>query len=129
MVEDLDLDHGRVWLHGNERHREPRWGSIDDWGGQRLEARVRDIDGTKTTPLLSAATASRNARQASTNSLIRDVLVFAGLVFERDNKPASLAAWAGRRVFDETGEIQAVALAMGVRSLDAAARHIGWAWA
>ena len=43
-------------------------------------------------------------------------------------RPSSVAAWAGRRCFDETGDITKVAQLLGVRSLDQAARIIGWDW-
>ena len=53
------------------------------------------------------------------------VLLRAGLVGEPDVRPASVAAWAGRAVFERTGRIEDAAAAMGVRSLDRAARLIG----
>ena len=40
----------------------------------------------------------------------------------------SVAAWAGSRVFRETGRIDAVAHALGMRNLDRAAALIGWDW-
>jgi integrase/recombinase XerC len=40
----------------------------------------------------------------------------------------SVAAWAGRRVLDDTGSIEAAARTMGVRSLDRAARLVGHDW-
>ena len=59
---------------------------------------------------------------------LRETLVRAGLSGEPDVGPGSLAAWAGRRVMRETGRIEAVAVALGVRSLDRAALIIGWDW-
>ena len=40
----------------------------------------------------------------------------------------SVAAWAGARSFREGAPINAVARMLGVRSLDRAARTIGWDW-
>jgi hypothetical protein len=39
-----------------------------------------------------------------------------------------VAAWAGARVFADTGRIELVARALGMRSLDQAARAIAWDW-
>ena len=43
-------------------------------------------------------------------------------------RPTSLAAWAGRQVVYATGRIDATARALGMRSLDGAARLISWNW-
>ena len=51
-----------------------------------------------------------------------------GLAGEPDVRPMSVAAWAGSRVFRERGRIDAVAHALGMRSLDRAAALIGWDW-
>jgi len=128
VVGDVDLGTGRVWLHGNENKRDLRFGQLTAWGVVQLAARIEEVGSDPTTPLLTAATASRNATQASTNSLIHETLVVAGLCGEPGIKPASLPAWAGKSVFDATGRIEDVARCLGVRSLDAAAAHIGWSW-
>jgi len=51
-----------------------------------------------------------------------------GLAGEPDVRPASVAAWAGRKVFDTTGSIEEAARVLGVRSLDRAARLIALDW-
>jgi integrase/recombinase XerC len=133
-IEDVDLASGQVWLHGNARKRESRWGELTPWGVEQVALHLEAIDidpDVSLDPqrlLLTGATASRNARQASTNSLIADVLRFAGLAGEPGIKPASVAAWAGRKVYDETLRFDLAARTLGVRSLDAAARHIQVAW-
>ena len=53
----------------------------------------------------------------------------AGIGREPDVRPGSVVAWAGRRIFDETESIEEVARRLGIRSLDRAARFIGWGWA
>ena len=65
---------------------------------------------------------------ASSGGALHEVLVAAGLANDPSLKPNSLPAWAGRRVFEQTGSMIEVAQAMGLRSLDAAARHIGEDW-
>ncbi|MBX3313764.1 MAG: hypothetical protein KF906_05530 [Actinobacteria bacterium] len=127
-VEDLDLSGCRVWLHGNVKKREPRWGQLTEWGAMELERRIAEIGGEPATPLLTAAAASRNARQASVCTAVSDVLRHAGLKTDQTVGPASLPAWAGRTVFLATGRIEDAAHALGVRSLDGAAAIIGWDW-
>ena len=63
--------------------------------------------------------------QVSTCRAIGVVLLRAGLASEPDVRPASVAAWAGWAVFEKTGRIEDAAVAMGMRSLDRAARLIG----
>jgi integrase/recombinase XerC len=59
---------------------------------------------------------------------IEDVLTRAGLARERDVRPASVAAWAGRKILEESGQIDEVARRLGMRSLDRAARFVGFDW-
>jgi integrase/recombinase XerC len=59
---------------------------------------------------------------------IEDVLTRAGLAREADVRPASVAGWAGNQILDETGHIDEVARRLGMRSLDRAARFIGFDW-
>jgi integrase/recombinase XerC len=127
-IGDVDLVSGTVFLHGNARVRNPRQGHLTAWGLRAIEARINDLPGPKDQPLVSGATRTRNARQASVCSAVSEVLELAGLSRELGVKPASLPAWGGRRVFEETGQIQEAARALGVRSLDRAAEIIGWDW-
>ena len=127
-VADLDLGSGRVWLHGNELKREPRWGHLTEWGIHQLDRRLAAIGTDPTTPVVTAATASRNAGQASTSAAVREVLVHAGLSTDPAVRPGSLPAWAGVVVLDRSGRIDEVAHTLGIRSLDRAAETIGWAW-
>lgn len=56
------------------------------------------------------------------------VLRHAGLLREPGVTVRSVAAWAGRRVLAETGDITAVARFLGIRSLDLAAQLVAWNW-
>jgi hypothetical protein len=49
-------------------------------------------------------------------------------VGEPDVRPASVAAWAGRRILAETGRIDEVARRLGMVSLDRTARFIAFDW-
>ena len=68
------------------------------------------------------------AGQVAAATVLQEVLVRAGLAQEPDVRASSVAAWAGRRVLEDTGRIDLAARALGVRSLDRAARILGWDW-
>jgi len=122
---DLDLDSGRVWLHGGKRTCE-RWGELSGWGVRVLRGRLTEIDAHGF--IVYAGEGRESAGQVSTCSAISTVLVRAGLAGEPDVRPASVAAWAARRRFDAGASIADVARVLGVRSLDLAAQVIGWDW-
>jgi integrase/recombinase XerC len=85
------------------------------------------LDEDPDTPLIRGTGMTlRSALAAATNTII-EVLDLAGL---RDGfvVPMSLPNWAGRRAFEETGRIEEAARTLGLRTLDAAARQIGWSW-
>lgn len=54
----------------------------------------------------------------------------AGLAKERDLEPRSIGCWAGRQAFEAATEyrLEAAANAMGIKSLDKAARRIDHSW-
>jgi integrase/recombinase XerC len=122
--DDVDLDAGTVWIKGGPR-TSPRTGALSEWGLATLRQRA---PGCGAGPLAYAGEGSGIAGQVSTCRAISSVLLRAGLAGEPDVRPMSVAAWAGRRVLDETGSIEAAAIAMGVRSLDRAARLVGHDW-
>jgi len=128
-VTDLDLETGRVWLHGSPK-TEPRWGYPSRWGLLQLARRVETLKaGSKHDPcLVYRGTGSGESRQAASCVAITETLERAGLAREPDVRPLSIVGWAGRRIFTETGRIDEVAKRTGVRSLDRAARLIGWEW-
>jgi site-specific recombinase XerC len=130
-VRDLDLAARRVWIHGGAKS-EPRFGCLSPWGVQQLDRRVKDLDeigAEPDGPLVYRAAGSAASAQASAARAIRETLTRAGLGREPDVRPVSVAAWIGRRLLQDTGRIEAVACGLGVRSLDGAARIIGWDWA
>ncbi len=123
-LDDVDLDAGSVWITGGPR-TSPRTGSLSEWGIATLRQRTP----TRGAGLLAYGGEGKGiAGQVSTCRAISTVLLRAGLAGEPDVRPMSVAAWAGRRVLDETGSIERTALAMGVRSLDRAARLVGHDW-
>jgi len=68
------------------------------------------------------------SRRAHSSQAIRETLQRAGLTGDPYVRPASLAGWAGRQVLCTTDRIEIAARALGMRSLDGAARFIGWDW-
>jgi site-specific recombinase XerD len=128
-VGDLDLEAGTVHIAGSTK-TQPRVGVLSTWGVVALARRVESLgpDAHAGTLVAYEGDGSLESRQASCCVAISDTLRRAGLAQEPDVRPVSIAAWAGKRVFDETGKIEAAAHALGMRSLDRAARLIGWDW-
>ena len=124
--DDIDLDSGRVWIAGGKA-TEPRTGQLTEWGLVQVRARLEELD-APSLPLIYSGRSRSGAGQVSGASAIVDVLTRAGLHQEPDVRPGSVAAWAGRRVLEETGRIDCAARALGVRSLDRAARIVAWDW-
>jgi hypothetical protein len=125
----VDLSIGKVWIQGGSR-TDPREGQLTPWGLEQVGRRIAEMaaHGADDPLLVSRGSTSAESRQASACIAIRDVLVGARLSTEPDVRPASVAAWTGARAFADGCSIEAVALLLGCRSLDQAARLIGWDW-
>lgn len=129
-VSDLDIEKCRVRLHGSNK-ADPRWGSLTPWGREQLERRLEGL--TRERPVGDRLVAYSGAApvhsgQAASCIAITEILTRSGLASEPDVRPGSVVAWAGTRIFHETGCIGEVARQLGMRSLDGAARMIGWDW-
>jgi len=124
--DDIDLETGQVWIAGGKA-TQPRTGQITEWGLLQVRARLDELE-APSLPLVYSGRSPAGAGQVSGASAIVDVLTRAGLHREPDVRPGSVAAWAGRRVLEETGRIDCAARALGVRSLDQAARIVAWDW-
>ena len=129
-VSDLDFTNQRVWIHASSK-AEARWGSISDWGATQLARRVGSLKNVlESDPSVAyGGDGSEESRQVSSCIAIAETLRRAGIGAEPDVRPGSVVAWAGCRVFSETGRIEEVARRLGMRSLDRAAKFIGWDWA
>jgi integrase/recombinase XerC len=125
---DVDLGSGRVWLAGGTKV-EARHSALTEWGVKQLARRLDALSGCASdTPVVYGGSRRGESGQASSCIAITDTLRRAGLAGEPDVRPISVAAWAGRRAFDANGRIEDAARVLGVRSLDRAARLIGWDW-
>jgi len=124
---DVDPDSGLVWVHGG-RQTSPRWGVLSEWGRGQVGRRVEELAGEPGARLVYSGGRGDRVGQVSSCLAIDDVLTRSGLKAEPDVRPSSIAAWAGRKVFEETGRIDEVARRLGMASLDGAGRFIGWDW-
>ena len=126
-ISDFDLEAGRVWIHGG-RTTAPRWGCLTAWGVGQLKRRIESLPADPATRVVYGGSGDAGTGQVSASVAIGDVLTRAGLAGEPDVRPASIAAWAGRRVLAETGRIDEVARRLGMASLDRTARFIAFDW-
>jgi integrase len=124
-VSDVDLDDKRVRLSGGKRV-EPRWAPLTDWARDALERRLTTLGEDEF--IAYRGTSPSASSRISAASAVTAVLTRAGLAGEPDLRPTSVAAWTGRTEFDRTGNIADAARLLGLRSLDATARMIGWNW-
>jgi integrase/recombinase XerC len=126
LVSDVDHESGLVWVHGSSR-LDPRSGQLSGWGAQQIARRVAELRGEPCARLVYGG-AGGEAGQASSCIAISETLRRAGLGRERDVQPLSVAAWVGATILARGGSIDQVARALGMRSLDRAARLAGWDW-
>lgn len=124
--EHVDISTGAVALPGNGRVR-TRTGRLTGWGLDVLTA-VREQNGPLAVPIVVSVDGSQDSRRVSVSNTISAVLIRSGLAARRGVRPGSIAAWAGKRHMETTGDIAAVARLLGVSSLDVAARMIAWDW-
>jgi integrase/recombinase XerC len=129
LVRGVDVDHQAqaVWLCGSTK-TEARTAPLTEWGAVQLRRRIERLGRDSSLAVVYDGTGPPESAQASVSGAIGDVLQRAGLSEEPDVRPRSLTAWVGRSVFDETGQIEAVARRLGLRSLDRTARLICWDW-
>lgn len=125
-VGDLDLESGRVWIAETPRTL-ARWGHLTDWGLTQVRRYVEQLDCESTAPLVCGSVDAALA-QSSAVGMISKTMTYAGLGDAPGVRPSSVAAWAGRRIFRDTGRIDVAAQRLGMRSLDRTAVFIGWDW-
>lgn len=125
---DVDLENGRVWLHGGRRTT-PRWGLLTEWGLRHVERRLATLDSQKPDErIVYQGQNNLEGGRVSSSLAILDVLRRAGIADDPGVRPASISAWAGRQILEETGRIDVVAQRLGLSRLDTAADFIRWDW-
>lgn len=134
-VSDVDIERGRVWIHGSPK-TEARWGRLGAWGLAQVTRRIESLADADARLIYADADArliytgrgNPEAKQAASCIAIAETLTRAGLGGDPYVRPISVVAWAGLSIFQETGRIDEVARRLGMRSLDRAARLIGFDW-
>jgi site-specific recombinase XerD len=123
---DVDLPSGLVRISGSTR-TQPRRGFPTSWGIQQLARRLDIVasSGTEDTAIIYEGDRGGASGQASASAAIAWILRRAGLAADAAVRPASVAAWAGRRLFDQGVALEEVARRLGLRSLDRTANFIG----
>lgn len=125
-IEDLDLARGTVTFRGGSRG-DTRCVALTAWGVKAIADYLRRTGSKTEGELLQIGNSSASGRASTVGMTLIAVLKDSGLR-DRDVKPRSIIAWRAKRLFHETGEIEAVARVLGMRSLDAAARLIDYDW-
>lgn len=129
LVRAVDVDTGTAFVRlSGSTKTDARNAVFTCWGSAQVHRRVDALGDQLEVPLVYHGSRSPESAQASVSGAIGDVLRRAGLGEEPDVRPRSVTAWAGRQVFAQTGRIEAVAQALGLRSLDRAAALIAWDW-
>lgn len=129
-VGDIDTAAHTAWAHGSTKHR-ARLLPLDTWARRVIYHRIAhltELGATAATVICTGSGGSDAQRQARVCVTVRDVLTRAGLTGATGIKPSSLTAHAARRVFEDTGRIEAAAQLTGSGSLDGTASLIGYRW-
>lgn len=129
---DLNAGAGTVHVHGSGKYRERelsvRTAHMTALLARRdlLSARHREMP-LDSLVLATGASGSDAHRQARVCVTASEVLRWAGL--NDGLRPASISAFAACEAFATSRQIEDAANVLGLSSLDAAARAIGWEWA
>ncbi len=123
--EHVDFAGARVWIAGTPRTL-PRWGYLTDWGRLQVARHHRACRQPDSSRMFPGGRPGSALAQSTAVGTISRILADVGLDASRGVRPSSVAAWAGWKVFEQTGRIEVVARSVGLRSLDRTAVFIGW---
>ncbi len=122
-----DVVDGTVRLAGGTKV-DGREALLGAWGRAQVERWLRELGPTNEAELLFGGRySSLGSRYSAVSATLSGILRRAG-VSSPEVRPLSVAGWAGRRIWLETGRIELAAAALGMHSLDRAARLVGWDW-
>jgi integrase/recombinase XerC len=128
-VSDLDPDTRTVHVHGG-RTTEARPAGLTPWGRTQIERRLRAMAPEEgDNPILMGAGRWEDpdeGRAAATMAI--EATLRAARLSAPGVNPRSIPAWAGAAALAGGVTIDAVARLLGVRSLDQAARIVGFNW-
>lgn len=139
-VGDVDLVAGRVWLQGGSGWYRDRWVPIDDeWVREALRTRIAVLSTTvgdeeRLIRMLlvykpNGPGVSGDKRSASISGALTDLMKTARVYQAGKTRVESIRESVARRVFAETGSLEATAERMGVSSLDGVVHVLGYDWA
>ena len=139
-VGDVDLVAGRVWLQGGSGWYRDRWVPIDDeWVREALRTRIAVLSttaGDEERLLRTLLVYKPNGpgvpgdkRSASISGALTDLMKTARVYQAGKTRVESIREAVARRVFAETGSLEATAERMGVSSLDGVVHVLGYDWA
>ena len=123
--DDVDLCTRTVRLEGS-RNTRARVAQLSTWGVAQLRRRIETVDDGHL--VYRTSKAKPGIAHTSVAVALGRLLTKAGLGDLPNVGTGSLRATAGRRTLDATGRIDAAAHVLGCRSLDVAARLVGWDW-
>lgn len=135
---DIHLGEMLVDAHGGGDRYARRWLPIDDpWAFDQLAARLRYLADTYPDNWLDRYVAYRpqpgrddepKRRASATSMTVGKIIERAGLKVNGVTRVASITEYVARRIFLETGRVEAVAARLGLNKLDDAARICGYDW-
>lgn len=123
-IGDVDHDGPSLAVSGCKSAM-PRRVELTEWGVPQVGRRMAKLRGGPRQPLVYEGDGSDKSKQASSCIALSVTLARAGLGDDPRVRPVSVAAWAGRRVFEATGHVEDAMVYLGMRSLDRTARLIG----
>lgn len=138
QARDIHLTEMLVDAHGGCDRYARRWLPIDDpWAFDQLAARLRRLadkypDDWQDRYIAYTPTEGKpddaRRRAAATSMTVGKIIERAGLKVNGVTRVASITEYVARRVFLETGRVEAVAARLGLNKLDDAAHICGYDW-
>lgn len=135
---DIHLAEMLVDAHGGGDRYQRRWLPIDDpWAFDQLTARLRALADKHPEDWLGRFIAydpqpgkddDPRRRASATSMTVGKIIERAGLKVNGVTRVASITEYVARRVFLQTGRVEAVAARLGLRKLDDAAHLCGYDW-
>ena len=136
-VADVDLDNGRVWVHGGGYRQRDRWVTLhDEWCVTAVARRVTDLraaygddaDGVWLVYKPHPSQPNPTRQDTAAGMLILRLMKFAGVHILGVTRAESIREWYAETVFAQTGSVEEVARRFGMASLDAVAHIVGYDW-
>ena len=136
-VDDVDLANRRVWVHDGGYRQRDRWIPLyDDWCIAAVTAQVQALraeHGEQAAGIWLVYRAHPTTPSAKRQATAANGIISRLMQTTRVHRPGltrveSIREWLAVQVYAETGSVEAVALRLGMSSLDAAAHLVGHDW-